>query len=71
MSALPGCLAVLQDEFGHPLVEASSLLVVGPDLLQPAVVSQGVLQSNNAHKIQIGGLYFRIDFRIGFGTQAD
>lgn len=36
--------AFMQDELRHPLVEASTLLVVVTNLLQPAVVGFGVLQ---------------------------
>lgn len=39
--------AFMQDELRHPLVEASALLVVVPNLLQPAVVGFGVLQGRD------------------------
>lgn len=41
---LPDSSAFLQDQFWHPLVDASALLAVDPHLLQPAVVSLRVLQ---------------------------
>lgn len=40
----------LQDQFGHPLVQASTLLTVGSYFLKPAVVSLGVLYRKRTQK---------------------
>lgn len=42
----------MQDELRHPLVEASALPAVVPDLLQPAVVGFGVLQGRDRIEVR-------------------